>query len=218
MYAEEAQFLLIDFRKKAKPHSCRTNFRNMELISRFAMLFQWAKGDVSQITVVSDRVSKGKPVDLLLEFDRPGGSLPALKRIDESELDAIPEESSDYPYSKNALMVGQYRELMEGELREMAENQRPRDLLIPVPWENSPEATWVRDALESASIPFLDYSREANRRSAASEHLVRVCTFHSSSGIEGQRVLVFGFERLDQLASLRQSLSDEARIYRSLPS
>lgn len=138
---------------------------------------------------------------MLLQFERPGGYLPSLKRIDERDLDAFDQESIYRHELRNERMTALYREFIEGELDSLGANQRPMDLLVLVPGEDSEEARWARAALFASKIDFLDYTDETKRRSTPTSEKVRLCTFHSSRGIEGQRVIVFGLEQLESLAS-----------------
>lgn len=46
-------------------------------------------------------------------------------------------------------------------------------------------------------VSFIDYTKEDNRRSVASNSDVRLCTFHSSRGLEGERVIIFGLETIE---------------------
>lgn len=164
------------------------------------MLFQQAGGEISQIEDRAQRILTGKPQDLLLKFERPGGSLPSLKRIDDRDLEAF-DEASIYRYElRNEKMTTLYREFIEGELLNLDANQRPMDPLILVLREDSDEARWARAALHSGQLPFLDYTDDTKRRCIPTSEKIRLCTFHSSRGIEGQRVLVFGIEHLEDLA------------------
>ena len=72
-------------------------------------------------------------------------------------------------------------------------------MLVLVPSENSPEHKWAIGALGKCSIPFIDYAQNINRRNIAAPELVRICTYHSARGLEGYRVLIFGFERIESL-------------------
>jgi hypothetical protein len=59
----------------------------------------------------------------------------------------------------------------------------------------------VIEALQDLpGVEYIDYAADSNRRKIAREATVRVCTFHSARGIEGTRVIIFGFEQLKRLA------------------
>jgi len=199
MYGNESEALAV-FRKRAKNHRCNRNFRNTEQISRFAMTFGDAEGDPTRIPAVvkSLRLEPGNQHELI--FERPGGALPALIFMDDSEIDALSEESPDYADLLYEARVRQYRKIIEAERDALRDSERPIDMLILVPSESHFERNWVCGALDSMNAPYLDYTDPSKRRCPPQGDLIRVCTFHSSRGIEGQRVLIFGMERLDDLA------------------
>ena len=55
-------------------------------------------------------------------------------------------------------------------------------------------------ALRELDQPFFDDQRGLRRQPVPPDH-VRACTFHSARGIEGTRVLIFGFEKIESIAS-----------------
>lgn len=118
--------------------------------------------------------------------------------IDDTGLD----DSDDFFFAdaQQDLVVREYRRLIQNELESLTEKQRPLDLLILVPNEGSNQRKWAVDALGQIGCPFLDYTVEDNRRSIPQEEMIRLCTFHSSRGIEGHRVLVLGFEVVEPLS------------------
>jgi len=199
MYGEESEALTV-FRKKAKNHRCNRNFRNTEQISRFAMTFGDSEGDPSRIPAVvkSLRLEPGSQQELI--FERPGGALPALIFMDDSEIDALSEEALDYADLLDNARIRQYQRIIEIERDSLRASERPIDMLILVPSDKSFERNWVCGALDSMKAPYLDYTDPSKRRCPPQSDLIRVCTFHSSRGIEGQRVLIFGMERLDDLS------------------
>jgi hypothetical protein len=162
MYGEEASELNA-FRKTAKEYECRRCFRNTEQISKFAMLFSDADGDLSKIPSLAKIMSVSREQSLL-QFERPGGSLPSLICMDDREIDQIPEDSQAYGMLLDEARARQYKELIEHEIRSLREGQRPMDLLILVPSEGSDERKWTLDALNLLEVNFLDYTHDDNRR------------------------------------------------------
>lgn len=75
-------------------------------------------------------------------------------------------------------------------------DEYPIDLLILVPSRHSQERRWAIEALDTLpdGIEYIDYTHDDNRRRIARRDAVRLCTFHSARGIEGTRVMAFGFE------------------------
>jgi len=200
MYGIESEALSI-FRMTSKSLRCNRNFRNTEQISRFAMIFNDADCNASKIPAAAKALQTQTADNQTLVFERPGGSLPALICLDDTEIDAIPEGSSGYSDLLNAARSQQYKGIIEAEMQRLRDGERPMDLLILVPSENSFERAWVTGALDSMRVGYLDYTDDNKRRCPPQDDLVRLCTFHSSRGIEGQRVLIFGLERIDDLAS-----------------
>ena len=76
----------------------------------------------------------------------------------------------------------------------------------------------------------MDYSEPQNRRNFFSPDEIRICTYHSSRGVEGLYTLVLGFESLDAAArgiewqiqdlayiALSRSVYDSDVLYRVTP-
>jgi hypothetical protein len=188
---------------KAETKTLRRNFRNTEPIFKLSQLFfeAYGKGDAqfqNTLKRFKDKTNGGKQLELLEDLERTGGSSPALKLM--SNIDTGDSTSYFFADEQRAFMVKEYRRFIEAEFEALTENQRPLDLLILVPGEECMEHDWAVDALKEIGRPYLDYVVPANRRRIPDEEMIRLCTFHSSKGIEGQRVLVFGFEKLDKLA------------------
>lgn len=80
----------------------------------------------------------------------------------------------------------------------MTNDGTPSDILILLPYGKS-DSTWramAINACESAGFDYLDYTDEDNRRASYSPDEIRLCTFHSSRGIEGLHTIVLGFDQL----------------------
>ncbi len=196
LYGNAAQFLK-DFSSVAKKRPLRRYFRNTETITKFALICFESDWSTSRINKVLRRFGD-KATQSQFQFDRPGGQLPSLVAIDETALEDVPND--EYSDAQNELMVLEYRRIIKAELESLAGNQRPTDLLILVPNQQSNQRKWAAEALEAERMPFLDYTQDDNRRCIAPADQIRLCTFHSSRGIEGQRVLLFGIEKTRDVA------------------
>ena len=204
LYGTSAEFLT-DFSLRAKKRPLRRNFRNTEAIARYAMACYEANWDTTKVgAAVSKFPSKSTAEGL--GFDRPGGELPSLKAVDETSLEGLRRE--EYPEAQNDLMIAEYRRIIRGELENLDANHRPTDLLILVPAPNAFEQKWAVEALMVEGIAFLNYTQWENRRCIAPADQVRLCTFHSARGIEGQRVIVFGIE---QILTIAKNVNAEPR-------
>ena len=204
LYGTAADFLK-KFSETARKRSLRRNFRNTEAMARYALTCYQANWDTARIDTVLKRFSS-KDKQELFDFARPGGELPNLIGIDESSLNDVSKES--YPEAQNELMVAEYRRIIRGELDSLGSNHRPTDLLILVPTQKSNQQRWATEALTAENIEYLDYTQNENRRCIAPADQVRLCTFHSARGIEGQRVIIFGIE---QILSVAHQVNAEPR-------
>jgi hypothetical protein len=80
----------------------------------------------------------------------------------------------------------------------MTNDGTPSDILILLPY-GKPDLTWrpmAINACQSAGFDYIDYTDEENRRASYSPDEIRLCTFHSSRGIEGLHTIVLGFDQL----------------------
>jgi hypothetical protein len=80
----------------------------------------------------------------------------------------------------------------------------PSDILVLVPSKTSSSVTWARAALRrlasvASGVSYIDYTRDENRETLARPDQIRLCTFHSSRGIEARRVTVINFHEIAYL-------------------
>ncbi len=204
LYGASAEYLK-DFALKAQKRALRRNFRNTETIAQFALTCYEANWETGKVGAVVERFSSKSRQDVL-DFDRPGGELPSLVAIDETSLHDLPDDI--YSEAQNEVMLAEYRRIIRGELESLDAGHRPTDLLIVVPSQRSNQQRWATEALASVSVPFLDYTQDENRRCIAPADQVRLSTFHSTRGIEGQRVIIFGIE---QVLDIAQKVNAEPR-------
>jgi hypothetical protein len=160
-------------------------------------------------------------------LSRPGARLPSLIPIGTPSTEEAAAEVS-------RLLKAGMSELQE----KVAHDCTPGDVLILVPFATSKgrtgcECDWAqaaRSACEELSFGFMDYSEPQNRRNFFSPDEIRICTYHSSRGVEGLYTLVLGFESLDAAArgiewqiqdlayiALSRSVYDSDVLYRVTP-
>lgn len=190
----------------------RRNFRNYRAVFQFAHVFHEAGMDAGKVDRLMERFRKPPRAEdpEFPEFAREGGAKPAIHRIDESDLDEIDGDSTDFPHLQATCRQKEYKRIIAGQLDRLQQDERPLDLLVLVPTTDGKEAGYAREALrqiadERPSTGYIDYTRDGNRRDTAQPHMVRLCTFHSSRGIEGHRVVVFGLENLLGLAKATEA-------------
>lgn len=186
---------------KVRQHSLRRNFRNTRLQYFAALAFHEAWPDrLPKIAAVHQEVfSRTGKGDGLLDFGRDGEALTYIT------LPALPDEFEDHCRNQTAILAVEYASIIKREI----EGQREADgfpvgLLVLVPSETCHHATIARCALaqlasEMVDVSVLDYTKDDNRRSVASNSDIRLCTFHSSRGLEGERVIIFGLETIENL-------------------
>jgi len=196
----DSESWLARFAESADVVQLRRNFRNTKPVFQFAHVFYEAAPDSTVIARALTKFTSGERTLALPLFERRSGQLPVFREVDDQDL---PWESVDTPWFADSLrdtMSARYGEIFSEQITELAERERPVDLLILVPSGRSPEHAWAVDALRDQGIAFLDYTEQRNRRLAARSDRVRLCTYHSARGLEGYRVVVLGLECLDRLA------------------
>jgi hypothetical protein len=95
-------------------------------------------------------------------------------------------------------------------VKEYYREDEPSNVLILVPFKNKAPRNdyhlsydWseiARTACRNLQLRYIDYSDESQRRRAYAGDEVRICTFHSSRGIEGLHSIVLGFDSLAEAA------------------
>lgn len=136
-----------------------------------------------------------------LGFEREGGEV----------IDLVPilDDDVDYQdgYFQGEVMAAKYKEIVEAELDDLLSdgNCSPLDLLVLVPNSEGARTIWLREAVaqlaKQKTLEYVDLTQEEQRRVCPTDRTVRLCTFHSSRGLEAQRVIVFGLESLDRLCN-----------------
>ena len=200
LYSQPSEWLQ-EFTKTATTKQLRRNFRNTLPVFRLAHLFYETAFDAARIPDAMARFKPGSSATQLPMFERREGMLPMFRELDDLHL---PWDDSSSPWFADAQfehMAAQYQEILTEQLDELEESDRPIDVLVLVPAYQSMERAWMVEALTRAGVPFTDYTVNANRRSIAHTDAVRLCTYHSARGLEGQRVVLLGVEGIDSLAA-----------------
>jgi hypothetical protein len=95
--------------------------------------------------------------------------------------------------------------------------EEPSNVLLLVPFKEQPThkspyrydwAHIARSACQNLSLRFIDYSDENQRRRAYAGDEVRICTFHSSRGVEGLHSIVLGFDLLAEAAGVEWKIEN----------
>jgi len=202
-------------RTKGKGHKkLKRVFRNDESGFKLAQTFYKSKLIKENIrqSIADFSSAKEKREFIIL---RPKGKTHSLVNLDLSALRNIPISASFYQETQSEVMIREYKEIIDNELEMLKnEDQSPMDLLVLVPSENSMERDWALEAIKKATDAkengFIDLTDGSNRRCIPTTDMVRLCTFHSSRGIEGLRVVIFGLEQLERICrSGRKNQSPE---------
>ena len=192
----------ISIPEKHRPRQLKRNFRNTKpvfLVAQTAFSTNLERAKIPTFLKGKVKQPLGDE-DQELYFDRPEGRLPAIVNIDENIERYAWHDDDQHSQRWDEHMVDEYGRIIAEQLSELKEDQRPFDILILVPNAKGKERDWSHKALERLGIVFMDYTVESRRRDIARPEMVRLCTYHSSRGLEGQRVVVFGLEDLDGLA------------------
>lgn len=188
--------------QKAMEKALRRNFRNTPMQYFAALAFHQAWPDhLGEVEKAYSSVIRTKSKKGEFDFERQGEPLKFLP------VPAIPGEFDDNGRDQLRLISDEYAEILKNEIDEIEVDEfaHPVGLLVLVPDEKGQHNTWVREALKKAianrdGVSFIDYTDDENRRSMALTSEIRLCTFHSSRGLEGERVMIFGLEQIGAFA------------------
>ncbi len=236
LYGTSSEWLRT-FRSTNRAKELRRNFRNTKPVFQLAQTFYETKLNKDKIAAFLSRFKDSAQKGTEVLFDREEGLPTMFYYIDDSVLDEYDPASSIFEVVQRDIMVPEFRRIIKDELDEMREargegdfDEYPIDLLVLVPSRDSQERRWAVEALNTlpGGIQYIDYTLEDNRRRVAKRNAVRLCTFHSARGIEGTRVVAFGFESVPNLAekvntdlsnlgyiALSRSIFDMSTIFRS---
>ena len=192
---------------QVKEKRLRRNFRNTPLQYCAALAFHQAWPDLlPQVAKSFETVTRPMSRNQEFEFERTGSALSYMP------VPALAHEFEDQRVMPQELVAGVYAGLIRAEIERMREDQNmePVNLLVLVPSEGGAQVRWVRKALKSVAkdcpaVSFIDYVDEKNRRTPALNKEIRFSTFHSSRGLEGEHVLIFGLEEIEKVALQAQA-------------
>jgi hypothetical protein len=185
----------------------RRNFRNYRSVFQMAHVFYTCELTLEKIDKAVEPFRKQIADNSELpEFDRAQGPKPTIVRLDEFELHNVDEDSAFFPELQRECRVKEYARIIREQLDRLEKDERPLDLLILVPNCKGLEAQYARAALQLVhndrpDTGYIDYTDEDRRRDTAQPHMIRLCTYHSSRGLEGHRVVIFGLEGIEKLAA-----------------
>lgn len=179
----------------------RKNFRNPTEQFFAAMAFHKAWPDKLALVSATYRKLMNNKRQSELEFERRGEPLQYIA------IPEIPGEFDDLGNAQLELVSDEYAEIIGNEIDSLREdiNAHPVGMLVLVPDGSSAAYAWVLEALKKATskrhgVSFIDYTVDKAKRGSARSEEIRLCTFHSARGLEGERVLIFGLEQIDALA------------------
>lgn len=202
---EDARVLFASIDGSVKPikKELRRNFRNTQNVYFAAHLFFECFPNSDKVPEELLRIrERRKNSSLNFDFYREAGGALEVFTVDSSSLPSPVEHG--FAFDQEELMKRAYFDFLTREFDLLMEQHSPIDLLVLVPSEKSVNAHWARLALAQfraeRNIGFTDLTTENNRRNLGERDKLRLCTFHSARGLEGARVLVFGFEQVDHMA------------------
>lgn len=196
-------FAEIDGGMVPSARTLRRNFRNSRKVFLGALLFHRCYGQKSR-TVGKELEKIVRRSDSQMEIQLDKESLGALTVEIISE-EGLPDRGDTFfAMAQEELMVDKYFQLIRSAYEELSDNDFPIDLLVLVPGPTGLVTEWAKAALDrfkvEGGVGYNDLCDESNRRHTCEIDKIRLCTFHSSRGLEGANVVIFGFDRLDDMA------------------
>ena len=191
----------IDREKNPQKHALRRNFRNPQLQFLVAKAFHDCWPDKYHRIGGIFRAGQDKSNQAELSFDRKDGEQPRYI--------TLPVDSAEFENGgqfQDEIVADSFASVLEGTFNRLDDdpNLDPVGLLVLVPETEGLHCRAARIVLEkiceARGVSFIDYTKENSRRSSARQDQARLCTFHSARGLEGEHVVVFGFERLEHLS------------------
>lgn len=199
----------IEREKNPQKHALRRNFRNPRMQFLVAKAFHdcWPDKFNKISEIFHAAPDDAKQADL--SFDRKDGEQPRYVT-----LPVVNAEFENGGQFQDEIVAESFASVLEGAFSRLDEdpNLDPVGLLILVPEAEGLHCRAARIALrnicEKRGICYIDYTKENARRSSARQDQARLCTFHSSRGLEGEHVVAFGFERLQHLRDKSDALPE----------
>ena len=186
--------------RNPKRYVLRRNFRNPRDQFLVAKAFYdcWPDKYYQLTGIFNERSNKKKQADIT--FDRSEGEQPRYLTLAVSN-----KEFEDSGQFQDEIVAETFSFVLEEAFRRLDDdpNLDPVGLLILVPEAEGLHCRVARIALTKActerNISFIDYTQENSRRASPRQDEVRLCTFHSARGLEGDHVVLFGLERIEHL-------------------
>lgn len=185
---------------KVVTHKLRRNFRNPGQQYFFAHAFHEAWPSHFE-TIERNKKHLLARSNRQLLFDRDSGEPPRYLALLVS-----PDEFEGFGAQQDEIVARIFLDVLRYEYQRIKsdDNLHPINLLILVPTPEGLHSRAARKALDDLctdeGIEYLDYTREECRRASASQNQIRLCTFHSARGLEGEYVIVFGLETVERVA------------------
>ena len=200
---------LKDLVKEIEPTPLPRNFRNTKETFQTAFVAKESKLDPTNIGRAARHFRDMQGTPKGVSFERKG-PFPALKPFDTEAPSSKARPGGLFVEEEKERLATAYSRLIEEELEQLTEDEQPVDLLVLVPGSKSLEADAARMALAEINQEYFDLTEKNARRAVVPSTAVRLCTFHSSRGIEGSRVLILGFaqfERWERMGIAREQLA-----------
>jgi len=192
--------------KRAIKHSLRRNFRNPQPQFLVAKAFHDSWPNKYQYISSTFRRAEQKPTQNDLAFDRKDGEQPRYITLPVS-----PAEFEDDGALQISIAGESFADVLGDTVSRLDEDENldPVGILVLVPTVDGLHCLAARVALnkicESRKIDYIDYTIDTARRSSARQDQIRLCTFHSARGLEGEHVVVFGLEQLEALGEASEA-------------
>lgn len=203
LYGDPAPWLR-EYENSATRVPLRRVFRNTRPVFQAAQVLYESDLDTQRSANLAARLrrSSAAAASAELSFLRPEGDAPELRFLDDTALGRLQPGTAVYADRQHRLMVDEYERVLRQELEHLRSEEWPSDLLVLVPSSVAAERTWARAAIERmrGDYDLLDYTDDRQRRVPGYPQSIRLCTYHSARGIEGSRVLLFGFEHTDAVS------------------
>lgn len=174
----------IDKAKKERKHQeFNKIFRQTEAGAKIAQAFLY---NFPRIAEAKEYIKKGerkdKTPDTIDLYTRPGGKYP--------EIIISNGEINDYKCKIKNVLLQLFKENEEL-------NGVGSDIILLIPYDNWAKSPII-DVLKELGKPYIDYTNDENKRDLYYDEEVRICSYFSSRGLEGNYVIALGFNYLSE--------------------
>ena len=177
-------------------------FRNSQPTYFVAQAFYDLAPKVAKLESLFEKFKSKQKImsGLNLEFERKDSYIPSIRRVQDELIWCRDESDPDFPEFQDEVMIEEIKGIIQSKLKDLDGDSQLIDVLILVPDTSGHFTRWTTEALRAIeNIEFIDYTNEENRRYYPSNGQIRLCTFHSSRGIEARHVILIGFESIEHL-------------------